>query len=150
MMLQLREDTGATFSRWNTTVRSSASTLVVAEEAAFSDHWTEDQLRFLAKHYPAGLIQLLENDELPDHLLTFAAEAAGDVSPSWYPQASRVLTRLLRHPRAYVREGAVYGLTTLSTAVPALLENLRRLATADEPSEGVRLAAQEALDFRAS
>lgn len=88
-----------------------------------------------------------ENDMSPEQLLaylgephqnselTFAAEAAGKILDA-------ALIRLLDHPSALVREGAVYGLAELvNDEVRAALENTRK----NDASPGVREAAEEAL-----
>lgn len=67
---------------------------------------SEDELERLAEHDPQGLLYLMET--MPAYELTFAAEHLGR-----HQSTQAVLQRLvslLEHPKAYVREGALYGL----------------------------------------
>ena len=73
------------------------------------------------------------------HLLTFAAEIAGDTLPSDAVKAP--LVALLSHPNRVVREGAIYGLARHADD-PAVREQLVAMSLDDE-SPGVRLAATE-------
>lgn len=82
---------------------------------------------------------LLSSDELPPHLLTFAAEFAASVRSEKVHDA---LIKLLAHERAVVREGAVYGLNGHRS--PEIMQALRD-ALEREQSPGVREAMSEAL-----
>lgn len=96
----------------------------------------------LATEDPVRLVAFLNDPGLDPTFLTFAAELAGRV-----PEASLVvppLLALLVHPKAYVREGAVYGLAHHLEA-PGVRE-----ALVDgmywERSLGVRAAIVDALN----
>lgn len=99
----------------------------------------------LAQSDPRTLIALLESGTLEPHLLTFAAEIAGDVPPALYHKLVSVLTALLDHPIAPVREGALYGLAKLLPTLPHLRSRIERHATEEEASPGVRRAARSIL-----
>lgn len=96
----------------------------------------------LASDDPPRLLALLASD-LEPAMLTFAAEIAGrelsseDVVPP--------LMALLRHPSAVVREGAIYGLAHHPR--DDVDRELLRLG-ADDPSTGVRTAANDVLEGR--
>jgi len=85
---------------------------------------------------------LITSGELESPCLTFAAEALGQKDKE--AKFWRTLVRLLRHDKAYVREGAVYGLgcyTSTDAARQALF-----LVANEDPERGVREAALEMLD----
>ena len=65
---------------------------------------------------PAALIALLTDASTPLHILTFAAEHAGDCPADYHPQVERILLKLQKHPAKVVREGAIYGLMKLKGA----------------------------------
>ncbi len=101
----------------------------------------EGEFEHLSVHDGPALIRLLTPDELPPHLLTYAAEWAGDI-PVATPGLVEALLALLGHPDPGVREGAVYGLLKLTEDRPDLRELvLRHTDPAVEPSPGVRRAA---------
>lgn len=102
----------------------------------------EDEFEYLAEHDPAALLALIQGGGLKPTLLTFALEHAGAVRAE---TAVPVLLPFLQHEKDYVREGAVYGLARLLEQDPGLREVLRQVALRDT-SQGVRSAAQEALD----
>jgi HEAT repeat protein len=87
------------------------------------------------------LADLIETGTLADSDLTFAAEELGAHDS---PRVRAVLLRLLEHPSAVVREGAIYGLARgdLTDDIAAALTKLAKLDTSD----GVRSAAIGALD----
>lgn len=92
---------------------------------------------------PEQLLEIVRSGRLDLPLLTFAAEALGDVSPGCRPAALLSLMGLLRHPRPIIREGAIYGIEKLADGRMPILERLRPML--DDPSPGVREAAGEAL-----
>lgn len=96
---------------------------------------------YLASMYPASLLELITNGRLDPADLTFAAEIAGRLRDG--DDVRRALVPLLSHPKAVVREGAVYGLARHVDA--GVREILERLA-AEDTSAGVRTAAADALD----
>lgn len=107
---------------------------------------SEELFHDLARNDPAELVALLSSGTLPPHLLTFAAEIAGDCPPRFYPAVRSVLLGLLGHPSSTVREGVVYGLSKLMHALPALRDVLMvHTEEAGEPSPGVRAAARGVL-----
>ena len=105
----------------------------------------EDDLR---KMSAVQLSCLILQQKLDDTCLTFAAEILGqiDTEHAFFP----ALISLLQHQKAYVREGAVYGLwnycrdETSGTAWYCR-DCLREVSIADLSPE-VRSAAREALD----
>lgn len=102
----------------------------------------------LVREDPQRLIELLEGNELEPHLLTFAAEIAGDAPVFLYPHVQRALRSLLQHPSATVREGALYGLAKLLPRAQHLTALIQRhAAEANERSPGVRRAARSLLDL---
>ena len=105
----------------------------------------EDDLRKMSAE---ALAQAMRTNELDDTCLTFAAEILGqlDTEHAYFP----ALVELLQHEKAYVREGAVYGLwnycrdETSGTAWYCR-DCLREVSIADLSHE-VRAAARDALD----
>ena len=130
-------------SRWSSAAtRPDAFSVEDTEEEPLSEQRLED----LAHEDPEKLFSLVREGALSVPLLTFAAEALGQVPPAYYPQASQLLRRLLTHPHAVVREGAVYGIAGIAERSPTVLAFVKPLASDREPSPGVREAAAEVLD----
>ena len=102
----------------------------------------ESRFRYLVEHEPKVLVDLLERGTLEPHLLTFAAEIAGDVPAALYPRLISALTALIEHPKAPVREGALYGLAKLLPTLPHLRARVELHAGDAEASPGVRRAAR--------
>ena len=98
----------------------------------------------LASEDPEALSPLLGDETgLPASLLTFAAEAVALVrKPS--EALLQACLGLLGHEKAYVREGAVYGLAP-HVAIPFVSDALRRVADNDSDDD-VRSVAEDALD----
>lgn len=69
----------------------------------------------LAASDPEQLLCLVGSSTLPNYMLTYAAEAAGDVPEPFQEAARAALTRLQDHPSPVVREGAYYGLQKLGS-----------------------------------
>mgnify|MGYP007071587490 CR=1 FL=1 len=90
---------------------------------------------------PPRLVRSLTDGSLPDTLLTFAAEIAGEALPS--AEVVPALRELLAHASPLVREGAIYGLARHPSA--ELRTRLRAIAEADS-SPGVRSAAEDVLE----
>lgn len=86
------------------------------------------------------LIKLIEGGSLSISQLTFEAEELAKVSNS--NLVVPCLLKLLNHSESLVR--AVYGLEG-HLEYPGVIESLFKISTED-PREGVRLAASEALD----
>jgi hypothetical protein len=63
---------------------------------------------FMSLEYPKCLSRIIRDGNLDFTDLTFAAESMGNSSDSQLVR--RTLTILLFHPKAVVREGAIYGL----------------------------------------
>ncbi|EYF00653.1 HEAT repeat domain-containing protein [Chondromyces apiculatus] len=101
----------------------------------------EAMFEFLAVQHPASLLRLIEQGKLDAADLTFAAELAGRLKHS--EAVRRTLLPLLAHPRAVVREGAIYGLS--NHLDEASRERLAELVEKDQ-SPAVRAAAADALD----
>lgn len=95
----------------------------------------------LAEGEPRRLVEYLQDPDLDPTLLTFAAEIAGGIADS--DLVVPALIGLLAHPKAYVREGAVYGLGRHREdprAAAAL-----RLVSANDPARDVRESADDML-----
>lgn len=104
---------------------------------------SEENFARLALEAPETLVVLLVSNMLRPSDLTFAAEAAGQISDSEMVRAP--LLALLNHEAALVREGAVYGLARhLSAEVRTRLQEV----AGNDPSPGVREAARETLETR--
>ena len=100
----------------------------------------EDDCERLSQTDPDALIAAFAT--MDPTLLTFAAEYLRN-APSEI--AVPALLPLLGHAKAYVREGAVYGLASHFSDVSAV-DAVRRVARED-PSPGVHDAAFEALEL---
>lgn len=74
--------------------------------------------------------------------LTFAAETACKTDD---PRLHAAVVKLLDHPKAVVREGALIGLGHLSSPIAAAMEKLRQMA-AEDPSEVLREAAASLIE----
>lgn len=120
--------------------------MVVAADLIEEDRPCRAVFDQLASRNPARLLAWLRDETLDDHLLTFAAESAGRVPAEFADDARRSLIDLLRHPRAYVREGAVYGLAELPLTDETVQALNKRVDPSVEPSPGVRDAAADSLD----
>lgn len=101
----------------------------------------EALFEFLARRFPADLLQLVRGNVLTPPALTFAAEIAGGTSND--AAVRDALIPLLRHESALVREGAIYGLR--NDVHLTVKDTLKDLAERD-PSLGVRQAASDVLD----
>jgi len=97
----------------------------------------------LVTENPDRLVAMLRPGEIDPTLLTYAAEIAGRGLP--FAQVVPSLLALLQHERAFVREGALYGLQ--HHAGKNVTEEVRRLADSDS-SPGVRLVAKGILKSR--
>ena len=112
--------------------------------------WRGEPFEKIAQTKPAYLLQLITQNRLAAHDLTFAAESAGKVPNEFVDASVRVLLVLLRHESPLVREGAIYGLSRQLARggwVPCrewIIDQLEGLKERDT-SPGVRAAAQEAL-----
>lgn len=96
-----------------------------------------ESLRFLSKHYPQYLLDMINQQLLEPVDLTFAAEYAGKINSE---QVKQTLLPLLKHPSAIVREGALYGLEKkLDEEIVSEISNLAK----DDPSESIRRIADE-------
>ena len=105
---------------------------------------SKDLFERLRVQDPERLIAWLSDGSLEHHLLTYAAEFAGDVPSDYVEKAREALLDLLAHQRAYVREGAVYGLSKLPVT-QEVMDALTKLTSNLEPSTDVRETAMEAL-----
>lgn len=101
----------------------------------------EDMFEQLAASAPGALLTLVNENCLQPSELTLAAEALGRIAS---PEAETVLTRLLDHPSAVVREGAIYGLSHLGTTGATYA--IRRHAQV-ETSPGVQRAIEDVLEL---
>jgi HEAT repeat protein len=121
---------------------ASPSTLSIPSSDFGRRPWTEPFVEELARTNKELFARCVFED-LADEvvMLSYAAEAARLVQDHEF--AVQVLERLLEHPSAVVREGAVYGLaghTALRRTIDVLQSRLAR-----EPSEAVREAIEELL-----
>ncbi len=101
----------------------------------------EAMFEYLAENDPAELIKFIEEATLRPAHLTFAAEAAGRIHD--HSKVVQPLLKLLSDKSPMVREGAIYGLA--GHLDDDVMERLREVAERD-PIEGVRLAAESALE----
>jgi len=131
------------WSRRRATPAETALVSVAEPQPPSAEELCEEHFRTLARAQPAVLVRWMQTvlREQPE-LLTFAAEAAGLIE---HPAlVLHVLRPLLAHEKAFVREGAVYGLTPhLESSIDA--RDLLRDQLRHEPSPGVRAAIHEAL-----
>ena len=104
------------------------------------EHPCEAMFEYLAEHHPSQLLALLRSPRLSPADLTFAAEIAGRIPSS--AAVREALLPLLDHPKAVVREGAVYGLG--KHLDDPVRQRLARLAE-DDQSAAVRCAAAETI-----
>lgn len=73
-----------------------------------SQNWIEHA----ARNDPEALFTLVAENP-PPHILTYAAEALGDVPDGFRARAATVLLVLRDHPDPVVQEGVVLGARTL-------------------------------------
>lgn len=137
--------TMGTWSRhWATRRENPLATPSRDEESELTpEERSEENFRRLAREQPSVLLTWIQTKlrDRPD-LLTFAAEAVGLIPSS--ADVVAALEPLLRHEKAFVREGAIYGLTPhLNASLQA--RDLLRDAAQTETSDGVREAINEAL-----
>lgn len=104
--------------------------------------YSENYFINLAATDPKALAKIVGEAAIKDTDLTFAAEHLGSAESSI---AVLPLLKLLEHPSAIAREGAVIGLDG-HFACPGVRDALEKLV-AEDPSEAVREAAQEVLDY---
>jgi hypothetical protein len=104
---------------------------------------SEEFFERLARADPERLLALLRPGELDPVLLTFAAEIAGRSLPG--ELVVPPLIALLCHEKAFVREGALYGLQ--DHPGEHVTAEVRRLAESDT-SPGIRLVAKGVLKAR--
>jgi hypothetical protein len=102
----------------------------------------ESEFTELARHEPLKLVAWIEDGTLNASQLTFAAESLSKSSES--DLVVPCLFRLLTHTSSLVREGAVYGLEG-HLEYRGVRSRLGDIAS-DDPREGVREAAREALE----
>lgn len=100
----------------------------------------EDAFEYLAEYHPAELLKLIRFGFLSPTDLTFAVEIAGKHSNS--VEVLTVLTQLLFHPNALVREGALLGLR--DHELPWITPIMQYVAGNDS-NESVRFVATEIL-----
>lgn len=99
----------------------------------------EEAFSFLADSHPFELLHLVASGRLEVADLTFAAEIVGRIRDS---RVVSVLFPLLKHVSPVVREGALYG---LSAHVDDRVLGAIRAMAAEDPSAGVRAAAEDVL-----
>lgn len=100
----------------------------------------ENLFERLAEDDPHRLVKMLLSGEIPDYLLTYAAEEAGNQLES--ELVVPALLQLLSHPQALVREGAILGLGEHES--DEITTRLLEIASMDS-SPGVRERAKGAL-----
>lgn len=100
------------------------------------DTLSENNFHLLVRDDPQYLVDWIKSGTIPVHFLTFAAEAAGRIKKA--ELVIPVLEGLLDHESAYVREGAILGLSYCRERTsPELMEKIRQISV-DDPSPGVR------------
>lgn len=107
---------------------------------------SEAQFEQLADSDPERLFQWVRSGRLTPGFLTHAAEACGRVSTLYYDAALEVLLDLLDHHASLVREGVICGLQRLGPSEIIKKALIQRSLPEHEKSEGVRAAAQDALN----
>lgn len=90
---------------------------------------TAERLEVMASEAPDDLLLLIKDGSLPPHLLSFAAEYAGQSLPA--VKIVPVLMALLKHEFPTVREAAMYGLSRHPT--PETIAALKDVAKKDHP-----------------
>lgn len=105
--------------------------------------YSENHLEHLADNKPDALLDLIESGVLDDVELSFAAEKLGHL-PSDMPRVMGALSRLLRHPKPYVREGALIA----ASEHLELQGVVEELAQRDE-NESIREIARDWLEEQA-
>jgi hypothetical protein len=121
---------------------SSADALIVEEQENSSLLLpSEETFARLAHEAPAQLIAWMRSS-MPPAQLTYAAERLGKGNPGQLGLA--LLIELLRHDKAYVREGAIYGLAN-HVAHPNVISALRGVVQEDQVP-GLRELAAELLE----
>lgn len=108
-------------------------------------NYTESHLEALAQSDPDALVALIDSGQLDAVDLTWAGEYLGLYAPS--EKAVPALLRLLDHPRALVREGALYGLNAHHGHAGVMDAVRRHTDPALEPSEAVREAAGDVVEY---
>ena len=78
-----------------------------------------DYFQYLCEMYPIKLKSLVKENRLDASELSFAAEYLGRIEGD--PEIVELLLDLLGHSKAYVREGALYGLYFLFLRITHLL-----------------------------
>lgn len=109
-----------------------------------TERWSEPceaAFEFLMREDPRALAQLIERQQLAAADLTFAAEILGHADD--HALVRKVLSPLLSHPEAVVREGAIYGLANHLDSVTRALVKQR---AESDPSHAVRTVAQDAIE----
>jgi hypothetical protein len=110
--------------------------------------WSDGELDEMARHDHDGLLTIVratDESEASDADISFAAEIAGGLDTN---SAYLALRAALVHRSPVVREGAIYGLSTMTIRASDRIECFRMRSTNPqiEPSPGVRAAAAEALE----
>lgn len=128
---------------WGRTRSTEADQPMSTSAETIANPLTRAEMQRLAAESPHLLISVLESDRRT-HVLSAAAEIIGAHAPGeWERLVVPLLLRLLCHSSAFVRERAIYGLAYhRSTAVDPQLASV----AANDPSPGVREAAEEALN----
>ncbi len=112
----------------------------VANSGAKFEDICEARLEELANKDPDALLALISSRKLRPTILTYAAEQAGLIKDTL--AVTLALVPLLDYPEAYVREGALYGLSShLTFGVRYRLE----LLVITDPSIIIRDIAQQIL-----
>jgi vesicle coat complex subunit len=75
---------------------------------------TEKQMEEMVENNPRAYLDILKSGSMNPTDLTFALEILGLISEEYYEEALEILEQGLEHPKAYVREGALYGLGSIA------------------------------------
>lgn len=102
-------------------------------------NYSEEYLEELAEKNPAEIIKMLKTNQNTS-ILCLAIDAASYISDR--TAVVPIFIEFLKHPKALVRESAVYGLSQDVKTHPEVCENLKSLI-ARELSEKVKAAALE-------
>lgn len=106
---------------------------------------SQNELQTMAEDNPGNLVALIESGGLGDVELTFAAEYLGKATAA--EGVVLTLLVLLRHPKALVREGALYGLAEVR-GDPAVVDAITAVSSGDSSKALQQIAEGILLDMK--
>lgn len=102
------------------------------------DHYCAGDFEILASKDPDELLSIAR-EELNPALLTYVAEALGYIEGK-SEEVSEALLQLCNHPKGFVRQGALLGVSLLDDIPETIQSKLRELAAEDLNPSVRRLA----------